>query len=291
LPTEVGTRYPRRALDFIGLLPLFFDDIQTDSRVGPAMQELAQRLEFKAAAALPLWTSNQQLGTLFFEAEEAYHFEEEEMQPYVALARQVAIALENRRLLEETRLALVEVEATQRRYTVQSWEVYQARTPAREYEKVREDVTPLAGVLPAGVSEAIQNRQTTVLTPSPALLQTGGNVNNPLPAETNLIVPLTIRDEIIGVLGLQEMQGKRPWLPEEIELVQAIAEEIALAAENIRLLDETQQRAAREQRVNEIGEKIRAAQTLEEALQIAVKEVGLSLKAPQTAVKLDIENE
>jgi GAF domain-containing protein len=117
-----------------------------------------------------------------------------------------------------------------------------------------------------------------------------GNEPASSPSETSLIVPLTVRDEVIGVLGLQEFDKAHSWLPEEIALVQAIAEEIALAAENIRLLDDTQQRAAREQRVNEIGEKIRAAQTLEEALQIAVKEVGLSLQAPQAAVKLEIKN-
>ena len=97
------------------------------------------------------------------------------------------------------------------------------------------------------------------------------------------------RDQIIGVLGLQETDNARHWLPEEIALVEAIAEQMAQAAENIRLLDDTQQRAAREQRDNEIGDKIQGAQSLEEALQIAVKEVGLSLEAPQTKVKLSID--
>ena len=80
------------------------------------------------------------------------------------------------------------------------------------------------------------------------------------------------------------------WLPEEIAMVEAIAEQLAQAAENIRLLDETQKRAAREQRVNEIGEQIRSAQSLEEALQIAVKEVGMSLKTPQTTIQFDVES-
>jgi GAF domain-containing protein len=95
---------------------------------------------------------------------------------------------------------------------------------------------------------------------------------------------------VIGVVGLQDTEvTARHWTPEEVALVEMIAEQLALAAENIRLLDETQQRAAREKRVNEIGEKIQAAQSLEEALRIAVKEVGLSLQAPQTLVQLAIE--
>jgi GAF domain-containing protein len=107
--------------------------------------------------------------------------------------------------------------------------------------------------------------------------------------ESSLIVPLTVRGEVIGVVGLQETDERRVWLPEEIALIEAISEQLAQAAENIRLIDESQQRAAREKRVNEIGEKIRAAQSLEEALQVAVKEVGLSLQAPQTTVKLEVK--
>ena len=91
------------------------------------------------------------------------------------------------------------------------------------------------------------------------------------------------------MLGLQEIDTTRHWTPEEISLVEAVAEQMAQAAENLRLLDETQRRAAREQRVNEIGTKIRAAHSLEEALQIAVREVGLSLSAPQTSVRLKVK--
>ena len=108
-------------------------------------------------------------------------------------------------------------------------------------------------------------------------------------AQASLVVPLTVRDEMIGILGLQETDG-REWTPDEVALVEAIGEQLARAYENLRLIDETQQRAAREARINEIGEKIRGAQSLEEALQIAIREVGRSLEAPQTAVKLEISD-
>jgi GAF domain-containing protein len=135
------------------------------------------------------------------------------------------------------------------------------------------------------ITQAITDRQAGNGDPSSALTSsTGANETTP-----SLIVPLTVRDEVIGVLGLQETDEQRIWLPEEIALIEAISEQLAQAAENIRLIDESQQRAAREKRVNEIGEKIQAAQSLEEALQIAVKEVGLSLQSPQTIVKLEVK--
>ena len=117
----------------------------------------------------------------------------------------------------------------------------------------------------------------------------GPNEKLPVEAKSSLVVPLTVRGEVVGVLGLQETDEAREWTPEEISLVEVIAQQIAQAAENLRLIDETQQRAAREARIGEIGEKIRGAQSLEEALQVAIKEVGLSLKAPQTTVQLEVK--
>jgi GAF domain-containing protein len=64
---------------------------------------------------------------------------------------------------------------------------------------------------------------------------------------------------------------------------------LAQAAENLRLIDETQRRAAREKLMNEISDKIQRAQSLEEALQVAVKEVGVNLKVPQAVVRLALE--
>jgi GAF domain-containing protein len=151
------------------------------------------------------------------------------------------------------------VERTQRRYTLQAWESYQNRQHHNSYEYLRDDLKV--------DEEGTTLRSTTM----------------------DLVVPLKLRDEIIGVVGLEETDESRVWLPEEVALVEAIAREIAQTAENLRLLDETQLRAAREKRVNEIGDKIQAAQTLEEALQIAVKEIGLSLQVPQTVVKLEMQ--
>jgi GAF domain-containing protein len=107
-------------------------------------------------------------------------------------------------------------------------------------------------------------------------------------AGAGLLVPLLVRDEVIGLVEICDQTGSRTWLPEEIALVEVIVRQLSQTAEGLRLIDESQRRAAREARVNEIGERIRDAHSLEEALQIAVKEVGLSLKAPQTWVRLAV---
>jgi GAF domain-containing protein len=262
-PSPIGRRYSPELFNqfslFFGPEPVIYSYAQQDERVDPMSREVFQQQNIRALLGFPLWAGGRQLGILSLQAEESYDFTAREIQPYLSLTAQIAIAIDNQRLLAETRAALAEVERTQRRYTLQAWESYQNRQHHNSYEYLRDDLKV--------DEEGTTLRSTTM----------------------DLVVPLKLRDEIIGVVGLEETDESRVWLPEEVALVEAIAREIAQTAENLRLLDETQLRAAREKRVNEIGDKIQAAQTLEEALQIAVKEIGLSLQVPQTVVKLEMQ--
>jgi PAS domain S-box-containing protein len=288
-PPPLGFRLERSVFTSAGMFlnpePIFFDDTQHDERMDPASLALTERNNMRALAVLPLQAGARQWGVLILDGEEPYHFTQREMQPYIALVRQLAVALENRRLLAETQAALAEVERTQRRYTVQAWDTYRDRLTTLSYEQVREGVIPLGDDLLPEISQAMTERRAMTGDQRASFINPG-SANE---TDADLIVPLTVRGEMIGVLGLQETDERRVWSPEEIALIEAISEQLAQAAENIRLIDESQQRAAREKRVNEIGEKIQAAHSLEEALKIAVKEVGLSLQAPQTMVKLEVK--
>jgi DNA-binding LacI/PurR family transcriptional regulator/GAF domain-containing protein len=287
-PMLIGTRYQRAMFSgieqFVGSEPMIFGDIQHDEGFGEGLQEVWQRLNIRAMAVLPIWVGTQQTGVLLLQTEEVYQLSEEEIRPYVSLMGQVAVAVENQRLLAEANAALTEVEATQRRYTVQTWEAYRTRKVAQSYEQAKEGVAPIGSDVPAIALPATDGRARSIISNQPAAVR-----GQQREAQSSLVVPLTVRNEMIGILGLQETD-EREWTPDEVSLVEAIGEQLARAYENLRLIDETQQRAAREARINEIGEKIRGAQSLEEALQIAIREVGLNLEAPQTAVRLEVSD-
>jgi len=287
---------------FLSPDPIFFDDVRHDERLSPETIEAMQQINVRAMAVLPLWVGIRQLGILMLEAKKPHHFIDREIQPYVALARQMGIALENQRLLTEASVALADVKAAERRYTVQAWETYQTRGQMMSYEQIRADNTSSDDELSAEVDQAVKRRQKTeelILSLSPLTNKTRQEKNREVEQESteqikpediksSLEVSLMVRGQVIGMLGLEETD-ERVWTPEEKDLVEAIAQQMAQAAENLRLIDESQERVARERRVNEIGEKIRAAQSLEEALQIAIKEVGVSLKAPETTIKLKLK--
>jgi GAF domain-containing protein len=105
-------------------------------------------------------------------------------------------------------------------------------------------------------------------------------------SQTALAVPLKLRGQIIGTMTLHETRQQRPWTAEEIALAETVAEQVALTVENLRLMDEAQRRAAREQLVSEISGQVRASLDPDTILKTTVRELGRVLGAQMTAVEV-----
>ncbi len=64
-------------------------------------------------AILPLWSSERQIGVLLFETEEPHTFTEEQIRPAVSVSQQLAVALQNRILVQELSQAFAEAQRNQ----------------------------------------------------------------------------------------------------------------------------------------------------------------------------------
>jgi putative methionine-R-sulfoxide reductase with GAF domain len=114
-------------------------------------------------------------------------------------------------------------------------------------------------------------------------------LHNPLLPETNseAAVPIAISDKLLGVLDVQHNQigGLQQT---DLDLLQSIANQVAIGLLNARSYTDAQQRAEREARIASIGQKIQTTTSIESALQVTIRELGQSLGANDIRVLLEV---
>jgi GAF domain-containing protein len=71
---------------------------------------------------------------------------------------------------------------------------------------------------------------------------------------------------------------------DQLDLIRAVAERVAISAENARLFDETTRRADRERTVSEITGKIRSVNDPQTMIQIAIDELRNVLGASRVEI-------
>jgi GAF domain-containing protein len=126
-----------------------------------------------------------------------------------------------------------------------------------------------------------------VVIQSPDTRQDSQWLANPLLPETRseIAVPIILGDQILGALDVQQDRvnglGKQ-----DVDVLMAIANQVAIALRNARQFQRSEEQTRRQMQMNAILQQIQSTQTIESALQVAVREVGRALNAPRTKVRI-----
>ena len=110
-------------------------------------------------------------------------------------------------------------------------------------------------------------------------------------AQSWLGVPMLIGERTIGVIAVQSYTTPRIYNEHHRDLLSSIANQSAIAIQNANLFEQAQARARRERLIREITDKIRGQTGLDAILQTTVVELGKALGTSHTAIRLGTETE
>jgi GAF domain-containing protein len=248
--------------------------IESLAQADASVKRTMRLLNTKATISLALAAGAKNLGSIVLGYRQPRHFTPDEIQTLQTLANQAAVTLRNQQLLAETQNALKQIDTINRRLTGQAWQVYTQNTGAME------TVAAGPGVL------AVSASGLQAVTLEPEQVKTLGPIGD---VRSALIAPLALRGQVIGSLSLEEIDEKREWTDSEMTLLQTVANEVAVAIENARLIEQTERRADRERLITEINSRMLAANDLRDIVQIAGDELARVLNVARTKVEISAE--
>jgi len=253
----------------------------TARTIGHAFNDLLP--DTRSEIAVPILDGDTLLGALDVQSLRPNAFSNNELQALVVMANQIGTAIrtarlfhhqqqsveENKRLFMDAENNLREIRRLNRNLTRENW---------REYLIGRERLTgvtmtgqafqPGAEWTPRMV-EATQNRKPVGYSDDQQRI---------------LAMPISLRGEVIGAIEVQTLPNTRE--DDVLEVVQAVADRLAVSLENARLFEETQEAIANEQLIGQMARDFQSAGTIDELLQVALSGIASTLGADNAMIRL-----
>ncbi len=223
--------------------------------------------ETRTEAAIPLRSRGRVLGALTVQSQLEAAFNRDTITVFQTMADQIATALDNAQLFSESRAALEAERRAYRELTRQAWQ---------NLLQTRSDLGVLVSQQ-AAIQPVPKNW-------SPEMLAASQNGQIVQADDKTIVIPIVLRDQVLGVVRLQKNESDGKWTREEIGLMDTLVDQLESALESARLFEGTQKQAARERLVTEITSKIRATNDPQEMLQTAVLELKQALQAHRAQI-------
>ncbi|MBL8153064.1 MAG: GAF domain-containing protein [Anaerolineae bacterium] len=235
--------------------------------------------------ALPLMDGDEVIGALDIQSSQSDSFSEGSIRAFEVLANILGTSIRNARSFEGQQQAARE---SQRLYL-------ESETNLREIRRLNQQLTGAGWSdylgrrqSPSGV--ALDHKMIVSDVPWSDTLSRATEERHAIIDEKDgqrvVAVPLMIGGEVIGAVEVEASSQSED--VEVLEMVNAIAQRLAISLDKARLFEESQEATAREQRINEIIARFQMAAGVDELLQMTIEELGRSLGATHSAIRLSV---
>jgi len=223
----------------------------------------------QAELALPLVSGGAVIGVLDLLSVEAGTFDQEAREALTLMANNLTSTLENTRLLADMRESLSRLEKYQEEDVVRGWRTALARRNRQvDYAYDRLMIQP-------GLSEELEQLVENYAPAGVETLEYGGAYW--------LMAPLRVQQRLLGTLAFE---SPRPWTEDQQRLATTVVDQLGLALENARLLEDTRLSAQRERARGEIVGRVRGSVQIDAVLRSAVEELGRALQVDRARIQL-----
>lgn len=237
----------------------------------------------RSELALPLVDGQKIIGALDVQSTRENAFSATDIQALQVMANQLTTTirnvllfieqdknvLENKRLLLEAEANLREIQRLNRQLTKTAWTEYQNQNDASSGVTLSGKQLEPYAEWSQSMLEATRRRRAYVD-------ETGSSAT--------IAVPISLRGEILGAIEVEA--GEDNQVKEIVEVVQSVAERLAISLDNARLFESAQEATAQEQHLNTVGLRYQAASTIDEMLQITLSELCETLGAESGMIRL-----
>lgn len=252
-----ATGQPRIALD-VGSDAVYFDNPDLPNT--------------RSEIALPLRYGGQVIGALDVQSTESNAFKQDDIDVLITLADQVSIAINNAITIEDAQRSLAEARSAISTTTTEAWKVMRPKSMGVGFYLTETAVKPLQQPIEGShIREAIK---------------VGTPVAHASNEETNLAVPIKLRERTIGVINIRTNK-KSALSNDDTDIAKAVAERLSLAIETATLLQATQHRADIERVTTDITSRISSSTRFETILQTAAQELSRALGGSDVLVQIE----
>ena len=323
--SPVGTRFSAPHFPLMGMFlaypdkPILISDVAKAQGIDEGLRNRWISTGMRAICVIPLGQTGQWLGLLTFSWDEPHEFSQQEKTIFESLISLITPTIQSHRLFGEVQVRAAELATVAEVGTMiagilnpqemlqtvvnlarERFNLYHAHVYLIDEEKKSLHLAAGAGevgqkmvaegwTIPLDaprslVARAVRERRGVIVGDVHA---EPGFLPNPLlpNAASELAVPLMAGDNILGVLDVQS-EERNHFTAEDVNIQTTLASQIAVSLQNAQTYALTQRQAEHEALINVISQRIQSTTNIENALQVAIRELGRALGAKRTSVQL-----